>query len=67
VGDLKVATVLIWGDHDTLTPHAHGRDIKGLIKGSQIVAMPGIGHIPQIEDPEGFAKILGDALTRMLL
>jgi pimeloyl-ACP methyl ester carboxylesterase len=65
-GDLKVPTVLIWGDHDTLTPLAQGRDIQGLIAGSQIVVLPGIGHIPQVEDPEGFAKILGDTLTGML-
>lgn len=65
-GELKAPTVLIWGDHDTLTPLAQGRDIQGLIAGSRIVVMPGIGHIPQVEDPEGFAKILGDNLSGML-
>lgn len=65
-GDLKIPTTLIWGDQDTLTPLAQGQDIHGLIAGSQIVIMPGIGHIPQVEDSEGFAKVLGDTLTGML-
>ena len=64
--DLKLRATLIWGDQDTLTPLAQGHDIQGLIAGSQIVIMPGIGHIPQVEDPQGFAKLLGDTLLDML-
>jgi pimeloyl-ACP methyl ester carboxylesterase len=64
--EIKVPTRLIWGDQDTLTPLSQGHDIQGLIAGSGIVVMPGIGHIPQVEDPENFAKILADALAGMV-
>ncbi len=64
--DLKLPTTVIWGDQDTLTPLAQGQDIQSLITGSRIAIMPGIGHIPQVEDPQGFAKLLGDTLVEML-
>jgi pimeloyl-ACP methyl ester carboxylesterase len=63
--DIKVITTLVWGDQDTLTPLAQGRDINGLIAGSNLIVMPGIGHIPQLEAPAGFAAILGETLLKM--
>jgi pimeloyl-ACP methyl ester carboxylesterase len=62
---IKAATVLIWGDQDTLTPLAQGRDINGLIAGSSLIVMPGIGHIPQLEAPADFATTLGETLLKM--
>jgi pimeloyl-ACP methyl ester carboxylesterase len=63
--DIKVETTLIWGDRDTLTPLAQGQDIHGLIQGSRLTVIPDIGHIPQVEDPRTFGKVLSDALIKM--
>jgi pimeloyl-ACP methyl ester carboxylesterase len=63
--DIKVKTALIWGDHDTLTPLPQGNDIHGLIAGSQLTVLPDIGHIPQLEDPVVFGKVLSDILVKM--
>jgi pimeloyl-ACP methyl ester carboxylesterase len=63
--NIKVKTTLIWGDRDTLTPLAQGQDIHGLIQGSRLTVIPDIGHIPQVEDPGTFGKVLSDALIKM--
>ena len=56
---------MIWGDKDTLTPLAQGRDIQSLIQNASLEVLPGLGHIPQIEDPAVFAAALVTALRGM--
>ena len=48
---LAVETELIWGEEDTVTPIAQGDDLAPLLNAAQFKRMPGIGHMPQIEDP----------------
>lgn len=55
---LAVPTVLIWGDQDTITPLEQGQALAELIPGAQLVVMRDVGHIPQIEDPAAFQRIL---------
>ncbi|MEM7439545.1 MAG: alpha/beta hydrolase [Pseudomonadota bacterium] len=60
---LTLPTVLIWGDKDTITPLAQGEELANLVPGAKLVVMKDIGHIPQIEDPAAFQKILIEALA----
>ncbi len=62
---IGIRTALIWGDQDTLTPLAQARDIKSLIAGSTLTILPGLGHIPQIEDPAALAPALVAALRAL--
>ena len=64
-GDVAVPTALIWGDKDSLTPLDQGRDLHGLLKGSTLLVMPEVGHIPQLEDPGAFNRLLTAALRNM--
>jgi len=59
---LAVPVTLIWGETDTITPPAQAVHLGQLIPGSRLIIIPGVGHIPQIEDPAAF----GEALTRAL-
>lgn len=54
--DLPVA--LIWGREDTVTPLAQAEELAGLIPGAQLTILEGVGHIPQIENPEAFRDAL---------
>ena len=51
-------TLIIWGALDTTTPLEQGKRLEQLIRGSQLAVMDGIGHMPQIEDPAGFDRLL---------
>jgi len=55
---VTVPTLLIWGDRDTTTPLAQGQRLAQLIRGAQLTVMSGIGHMPQIEDPAQFNRLL---------
>jgi len=41
----------VWGERDRLIPPASGRDFAQRIAGSTLVLLPGLGHVPQEEDP----------------
>jgi pimeloyl-ACP methyl ester carboxylesterase len=62
---IALATELIWGEEDTVTPIAQGDDLAPLLKAAQFRRIPGIGHMPQIEDPEFFNSALVEALERL--
>lgn len=56
VRGLRVPTLVVWGTNDRLL-HASGAEILGkVIPRSKVVVMPGIGHVPMVEDPEGTAE-----------
>ena len=55
---LSLPALVIWGDKDTTTPVAQGQQLSQLISGSELAVMPGVGHMPQIEDAEQFNRLL---------
>jgi pimeloyl-ACP methyl ester carboxylesterase len=55
---LAMPTLLIWGDKDTVTPLWQGEKLKKIISNSSLVVLKGLGHIPQIEDPDQFNNAL---------
>lgn len=59
---LKLPAAIIWGDKDTVTPMEQARDLHGLLPHATLTFLRGVGHIPQIEDPDMF----NDALLRAL-
>ena len=44
-------TLILWGARDRLIPPENGRRLHRDIAGSQLVMFPGLGHVPQEEDP----------------
>ena len=48
---LKLPTLILWGAQDRLVPPVNARRFQHDIAGSQLVVLPGLGHVPQEEDP----------------
>ena len=48
---------------DRLTPLPQGLALAKLIPGARLAVIPGVGHIPQIEDPPAFRPLLDSALA----
>ena len=61
---LSLPTLIIWGDRDTTTPLPQGEQLKTLIAGAELAVMPGVGHMPQLEDPPQFDRLLVDFLRK---
>ena len=60
--NLKIPVALLWGDQDTVTPLDQAHDLQTLLPQATLTLLPGLGHIPQIEDPDVFK----DALLKVL-
>lgn len=55
---LKIPVTILWGDQDTVTPLDQARDLAALLPQAKLIVLPGLGHIPQIEDPAAFNEAL---------
>jgi pimeloyl-ACP methyl ester carboxylesterase len=60
LAQIAAPTLLLWGEADELVPVRYGRAAAAAIPGAQLVVLPGIGHIPSIEAPRDFVRILTD-------
>jgi pimeloyl-ACP methyl ester carboxylesterase len=59
---INVPVQIIWGDHDKVTPAAHGPVYAKLIPGPRLEIMAGCGHVAQMEKPAEFvAKVVAFA------
>ena len=60
---IKLPVAILWGDKDTVTPAEQALDLRTLLPPqATLTLLPGLGHIPQIEDPDMF----NDALLKVL-
>lgn len=53
--DIKVPTLLLWGENDEVTTMQVARTFHENIKGSVLITKQNCGHAPMIEHPEWFA------------
>lgn len=49
---IKVPTLLLWGDHDTSTPLVSGEIMHKMISGSRLKVFSGSGHFPFLDNYE---------------
>jgi pimeloyl-ACP methyl ester carboxylesterase len=59
---ITAPTLVVWGEHDPITPSAHGHRIASAIPGAQLVTVANAGHSPMWERPESF----NDAVLQFL-
>ena len=62
---LTLPTLAIAGSEDGSTPPDLVRETAGLIKGSRFELMRGAGHLPMVEKPEEYARLLTGFLTEI--
>ena len=62
---LKQPVAILWGELDTVTPLEQARDLNVLLPQAHLTLLPGLGHIPQIEDPKTFNDALLKALATL--
>lgn len=61
---IRAATLVVWGKEDRLTGPSEGLALASVIEGAQFVMLPGVGHLPQEEDPALFSKTLSTFLEQ---
>lgn len=56
LGQIKVPTLLLWGENDVVTTMQVAEMFHDLIPNSELVTIPKCGHAPMIEHPQWFAN-----------
>ncbi|MFE0420077.1 alpha/beta fold hydrolase [Streptomyces tendae] len=62
---IKVPTLLLLGDQDPLWEEANAAEAGRLIEDSSIVWLPGVGHLPYMEDGDSFQAAIQNFLNRL--
>jgi pimeloyl-ACP methyl ester carboxylesterase len=59
---IKVETLLIWGEKDTVVPVKAAIGMQKLIPNAGLVMLEGVGHFPYLEDAHSFDIIIKNYL-----
>ena len=62
IRQLTLPTLILWGGRDRLIPPEYATRFHRDIAGSRLVMFPGLGHVPQEEDPEATVAAVRDFL-----
>jgi pimeloyl-ACP methyl ester carboxylesterase len=62
VGERRV--LLLWGDRDGAVIPQSARELQRRMPGSELVVLPGVGHLPYEEAPEEFNRVVLNFLQR---
>jgi len=65
LGNIRVPTLLVFGEEDRLTPPELGRRMHADIVGSEMIVVEGAGHLVNIEKPEEFNERVGNFLHKV--
>ncbi len=66
LADIRIPTLLLVGEHDTLTPPGVMQQMQDRIGGSVIVHVPKAGHMAPIENPEFVTQAIEEFLEKSI-
>lgn len=67
LGTIRVPTLILVGEEDTLTPPVESEAMAKAIPGAALVRIPGAGHLSNLEQPAAFTRALADFLGALRL
>ena len=62
---IRAPTLVLWGKQDALMDPSEGLALASAIEGAKFVMLPGVGHLPQEEDPDQFSKTVSAFLRQL--
>ena len=62
---IDVPALVVHGDRDGVIPVANGRLLASRLPHAELVALPGQGHVPMLEQPAAFAELVCGFLDRV--
>jgi len=63
---MKIPTAIIWGNQDTVTPPEVATEFNKLLPNSSLFWIDKCGHVPMMEHPQKFNKIMHNWLVNMI-
>jgi pimeloyl-ACP methyl ester carboxylesterase len=62
---IAVPTLILVGEHDSLTPPIMAEGMARLIPRSRLVVIPGAGHLSNLENPAAFNAAIAEFLAKL--
>lgn len=62
---IRVPALVVWGEEDRLIPPQQTQLMVARIPGSSGTGIAGAGHLPSLEKPQAFSRVLADFLRRV--
>ena len=63
--DAPIPTLILWGADDSWVPLSAGESLRDALPAATYVVLPGLGHVPFEEDPEGFTPAMQEWLAAL--
>ena len=65
LSEIACPTLIVWGDRDSLLPLRHAREYARRIVASRLHVISEAGHLPMLERPREFNRVVGDFLGEL--
>ena len=65
LGRIRVPTLIVQGEYDPFWPPPVAERLQQGIAGSELLVVPGAGHVPHLDDPELFNRAVESFLLRV--
>jgi pimeloyl-ACP methyl ester carboxylesterase len=65
VSEIQVPCLVLVGEFDLVNPPRFAEELAKRLPAAQMVVMPGVGHLPHIEDKALFRQVLESFLGRV--
>ena len=62
-GAVRCPLAILWGEDDPWIPLERGRRLSKCMPQARFTTLPGVGHLPQLEQPEAVLRALGTFLS----
>jgi len=59
---VKGPVLVVVGEHDEATPPPMSHELAALLPQAHLEIIPGCAHVPQLQSPKLFLKVIGDFL-----
>jgi pimeloyl-ACP methyl ester carboxylesterase len=66
LASIRVPTLVIVGEEDTVTPPAHAESLHAAIPGAELARVPRSGHLTNLEQPDAFNAVLARFLEHRI-